>query len=691
MKPHPHLLLIPLAAAVLCGASLPVRAAPFKSAEVTRVYNDVRIVQKDSPAVPAKTGDSVQGETRLATGDESRAELRFPDNSLTRLGANSVFRLEAGNRTVELERGVMLLQVPKQIGGAKVRTAAVTAAVTGTTILVEYLPDGHIKIIVVEGEVDLFFNDKPADFITLRQGEMLIMKTNAKSFPDPVTVDLERLLATSLLMDLKVFDALGNQRELERALKEQADLKEKGELLTSAFVIEGLGTRVALTRELRKQLERGSPAVEPVASGKPPPGRVPNGPVFVPPVSYVDNNTELSTNPSVSVFNDPGGFALIQGQIYEPAKEGPVRGVLFGAPPGPTETQQRFDERGPWAAFTFFDLVIAGNPDIDSSSGPRNLILASQTGVNFSNSNVPPELSTGGALYLDPALDALSVLAATGNIVIHPGFGIAGNMQFLLLDAFGPESDVQVLGEIESSASIELDDGIAQINAQRDELWDMASVFSGHVGIQAGQDVTITDSFITAGHSGKVVAGRNLTLTASSFLVTNSSDLGLLTQADIGQLLLFAQNGSVTVDDAFLSALEVRIEAQTGDITLLNATTIQADILKARTLSPNGILTIGGTSDLSATGLIRLYAEGANGRVHFTGPATLNAAQIDLAGATVRVDAGVDVNVTQPAQFRVYTDNPQFSNNVSNGYGRFTSGGNPFPVQGGAFADRPAY
>jgi hypothetical protein len=133
------------------------------------------------------------------------------------------------------------------------------------------------------------------------------------------------------------------------------------------------------------------------------------------------------------------------------------------------------------------------------------------------------------------------------------------------------------------------------------------------------------------------------------------------------------------------------MEAQTGDITLHNGTTIQADIIKARTLSPIGILTIGGTSDLSATGLIRLYAEGANGRVHFTGPATLNAAQIDLAGATVRVDAGVDVNVTQPAQFRVYTDNPQFSNNVSNGYGRFTSGGNPFPVQGGAFADRPAY
>jgi hypothetical protein len=34
--------------------------------------------------------------------------------------------------------------VPEQIRGAKVRTAAVTAAVTGGTALMEYLPGGYI-------------------------------------------------------------------------------------------------------------------------------------------------------------------------------------------------------------------------------------------------------------------------------------------------------------------------------------------------------------------------------------------------------------------------------------------------------------------------------------------------------------------------------------------------------------------
>ncbi len=39
---------------------------------------------------------------------------------------------------MDLGGGAMLLRVPKDAGGAKITTAAVTAAITGTTVLLEY-------------------------------------------------------------------------------------------------------------------------------------------------------------------------------------------------------------------------------------------------------------------------------------------------------------------------------------------------------------------------------------------------------------------------------------------------------------------------------------------------------------------------------------------------------------------------
>ena len=53
----------------------------------------------------------------------------------------------------------MLLRVPKNAGGAQIKTAAVTAAITGTTIMLEYHPDAYIKFIVLEGTGRIFRKD----------------------------------------------------------------------------------------------------------------------------------------------------------------------------------------------------------------------------------------------------------------------------------------------------------------------------------------------------------------------------------------------------------------------------------------------------------------------------------------------------------------------------------------------------
>lgn len=129
--------------AVLCPPSSAFRlqAAPLKEASVTRIVKDVRVMEMPSNVQkPAVLQQTVRDQQAVITGIESRAELLFTDKTLTRIGANSVFTFKEGTRDMDLKRGTMLLQVPKGAGGAQIKTAAVTAAITGTTLLVEYQP-----------------------------------------------------------------------------------------------------------------------------------------------------------------------------------------------------------------------------------------------------------------------------------------------------------------------------------------------------------------------------------------------------------------------------------------------------------------------------------------------------------------------------------------------------------------------
>src|SRR5689334_2858772 len=134
-----------LAAAVVFGfltATLP--AAGFNKATITRMEKDVKVLKENTAPRAASPGDNIDPVTSVATGASSRAELQFPDKSLTRLGANSRFTLRGQGHTIDLDKGVLLFEVPEKLRDAKVRTAAVTAAVTGGTLVFEYLPGGYL-------------------------------------------------------------------------------------------------------------------------------------------------------------------------------------------------------------------------------------------------------------------------------------------------------------------------------------------------------------------------------------------------------------------------------------------------------------------------------------------------------------------------------------------------------------------
>ena len=219
-------------------------AGPLTSAEVTKIINRVTVIEPAKGDRPAALRDVIKDDLGLQTGARSRSELLFQDNTLTRVGAETFFSFKTGTRDMTLEKGSMLLQVPKGLGGAKIHTAAVTAAITGTTIMMEYSPGQYLKVLVLEGSLRLSRNGS-GDSLVLHPGKMVIMRPDAKKIPDPIDVDLAQIVRTSTLVNFPGSNILPSMPLIQAAINDQAKELTKGTLVPTNLVM-GHGTNVVL-------------------------------------------------------------------------------------------------------------------------------------------------------------------------------------------------------------------------------------------------------------------------------------------------------------------------------------------------------------------------------------------------------------------------------------------------------------
>src|SRR5437016_8210646 len=147
---------------VILGSAVSVPAGQLKEAPVIQVVKDVKLLPTGAAARPASVSDEVREGTAVRTGIDSRSELKFSDQTLARLGANTLFSFAEGTRNLNLQDGAMLLRVPKGAGGAKISSSAVTAAVTGTTVMVEThaltkkSKNSYYKYIVLEATARIY-------------------------------------------------------------------------------------------------------------------------------------------------------------------------------------------------------------------------------------------------------------------------------------------------------------------------------------------------------------------------------------------------------------------------------------------------------------------------------------------------------------------------------------------------------
>ena len=139
-------------------------AAPtFDSATLTFIQHDVavaelEVIETDAAGKvarrPAALNEPIAQNQAVLTGRKSRAELKLNDGTITRVGQLSSFTYGKGTRDLQLKQGSALFVVPKGMGGTTIQAGAVTAAITGTTLLVQVFAD-RVLIYVYEGSVEV--------------------------------------------------------------------------------------------------------------------------------------------------------------------------------------------------------------------------------------------------------------------------------------------------------------------------------------------------------------------------------------------------------------------------------------------------------------------------------------------------------------------------------------------------------
>jgi len=182
------------------GAALLFTAAQKKEARVSQLMRDVNLLAPHAAARPAHLNDNVTDGSAVRTGVDSRAELTFADLTITRVGANSIFSFEGNGRNVSVDNGAILLRVPTDTGGARIRSSTLTVGITGTTVMFEHQRRTYTKLIVLEGSSEAWLTKYPGKKVRVRGGQMLVVKAGAMQLPEPLDIDVDRLLRTATLI-----------------------------------------------------------------------------------------------------------------------------------------------------------------------------------------------------------------------------------------------------------------------------------------------------------------------------------------------------------------------------------------------------------------------------------------------------------------------------------------------------------
>jgi hypothetical protein len=197
-----------LAGLALCASVAAHAAVPLTESTFTEIIKEANVVASATKAVtPAVTHEVFKVPDLVRTGPDSRLEMTAPDKTITRIGENSVFTFESGQRDIRMEKGSVLFHPPAGVGGGTIKYGGTAAAVFGS-----------FKIIILEGEGTVTLANGKS--VQLGAGQMVIVPPDGNSLGPVENVNLGTLVP-HLLLVRGFSDTLSSMPLIEAAIQLQ--------------------------------------------------------------------------------------------------------------------------------------------------------------------------------------------------------------------------------------------------------------------------------------------------------------------------------------------------------------------------------------------------------------------------------------------------------------------------------------
>lgn len=133
---------ISLALGIICLSSASFSAiseTDMRLATITSIKNNVELKYASSEWRPGRVNQLLRPGTSIRTGSLSKAELKYPDGTITRIGGRTNLTvLDKSIRAVKIDSGKMWFKVAKRSAGYRIYSPTAVAAITGTEGFVQY-------------------------------------------------------------------------------------------------------------------------------------------------------------------------------------------------------------------------------------------------------------------------------------------------------------------------------------------------------------------------------------------------------------------------------------------------------------------------------------------------------------------------------------------------------------------------
>jgi hypothetical protein len=216
------------------------------AATVTETFNKVaHSLSPSGKSELAKPGTLLGDGEYLKTGKASLAEIELANQTITRLGPDTIFEYSAATHEADLQSGTILFSKPKDGKEWTIKMPGLTATVTGTTGFVE--KEGNSIVFgVIEGTVHLTVGTSKA---ILQAGKMLAFIPG--SSPQIVAFDIPSFVSTSAFFH-RFQRQLPNEKYVEKEIARYNNLVSRGFIVPvqgpgapADHQASGIGTQIA--------------------------------------------------------------------------------------------------------------------------------------------------------------------------------------------------------------------------------------------------------------------------------------------------------------------------------------------------------------------------------------------------------------------------------------------------------------